>query len=114
MRIKLTAKLKSLSAFSLLAAYPPPRCTDTAEAVQDLVYILDFYQLSYIILIGIVMTEQQHFQIIDNIRLSGKAYENLIASIVEPKTILEPHYEDSVNTIFNIDCLEVLEKLPDE
>jgi len=24
MRIKLTAKLKSLSAFSLLAAYPPP------------------------------------------------------------------------------------------
>jgi len=89
-------------------------CTDTAEAVQDLVYILDFYQLSYIILIGIVMTEQQHFQIIDNIRLSGKAYENLIASIVEPKTILEPYYEDGVNTIFNIDCLEVLEKLPDE
>ena len=60
------------------------------------------------------MTEQQHFQIIDNIRLSGKAYENLIASIVEPKTILEPYYEDSVNTIFNIDCLEVLERLPDE
>ena len=29
MRIKLTAKLKSLSAFSLLAAYPPPRYTDT-------------------------------------------------------------------------------------
>ena len=60
------------------------------------------------------MTEQQHFQIIDNIRLSGKAYENLIASIVEPKTILEPYYEDGVNTIFNIDCLEVLERLPDE
>ena len=60
------------------------------------------------------MTEQQHFQIIDNIRLSGKAYENLIASIVEPKTILEPYYEDNVNTIFNIDCLEVLERLPDE
>ena len=61
-----------------------------------------------------VMTEQQHFQIIDNIRLSGKTYENLIASIVEPKTILEPYYEDNVNTIFNIDCLEVLERLPDE
>ena len=60
------------------------------------------------------MTEQQHFQIIDNIRLSGKAYENLIASIVEPKTILEPYYEDNVNTIFNIDCLEVLERIPDE
>ena len=42
------------------------------------------------------MTEQQHFQIIDTIRLSGKTYENLIASIVEPKTILEPYYEDSV------------------
>ena len=27
MRIKLTAKLKSLTAFSLLAAYPPPRYT---------------------------------------------------------------------------------------
>jgi len=65
-------------------------------------------------LIGRVMTEQQHFQIIDTIRLSGKTYENLIASIVEPKTILEPYYEDSVNTIFNIDCLEVLERLPDE
>lgn len=60
------------------------------------------------------MTEQQHFQIIDTIRLSGKTYESLIASIVEPKTILEPYYEDSVNTIFNIDCLEVLERLPDE
>ena len=60
------------------------------------------------------MTEQQHFQIIDNIRLSGKTYENLIASIVEPKTILEPYYEDNVNTIFNIDCLEVLERIPDE
>ena len=45
-------------------------------------------------LIGRVMTEQQHFQIIDNIRPSGKTYENLIASIVEPKTILEPYYED--------------------
>ena len=76
--------------------------------------ILDFYQLSYIILIEIVMTEQQHFQIIDTIRLSGKTYENLIASIVELKTILEPYYEDNVNTIFNIDCLEVLERLPDE
>lgn len=60
------------------------------------------------------MTEQQHFQIIDTIRLSGKTYENLIASIVEPKAILEPYYEDSVNTIFNIDCLEVLERLPDK
>lgn len=29
------------------------------------------------------MTEQQHFQLIDNIRFSGKTYENLIASIVE-------------------------------
>ena len=60
------------------------------------------------------MTEQQHFQIIDNIRPSGKTYENLIASIVEPKTILEPYYEDKVNAIFNIDCLELLERLPDE
>ena len=60
------------------------------------------------------MTEQQHFQIIDNICSSSKTYENLIASIVEPKTILEPYYEDKVNVIFNIDCLELLERLPDE
>jgi len=33
--IKLTAKLKSLTAFSLLAAYPPPRYVDSSGGKNE-------------------------------------------------------------------------------
>ena len=54
MRIKLTAKLKSLSAFSLLAAYPPPvRCTTQGR------WILRYGKLLHRLIIKNVITESR-------------------------------------------------------
>ena len=48
MRIKLTAKLKSLSAFSLLAAYPPPvRWTPTLGCLREKMKTLEEKSLVY-------------------------------------------------------------------